>query len=88
MLEFSKEDNIYKVSRIKGNRDNIFGISFAEKNSSEDNIEGVEWNFFNSDSSKIGASKEEILKQVFSGLKSINKDLKTNYQLSKIYYVP
>lgn len=72
---------------ITGNRDNIFGISFAEKNSSDDTIEVVEWNFSNSDNSKIGASKEEVLKQVLSSLKLINKDLKTNYQLSKIYYV-
>lgn len=86
-MEFSKEDNIYKVTRITGNQDNILGISFAEKNSSDDNMEVVEWYFPESDSSRIRTSKKEVLTQVLAGLKSINKDLKTNYQLSKIYYV-
>jgi hypothetical protein len=32
--------------------------------------------------------KDEVLKQVLSGLKSVNESLGTNYRLSKIYYVP
>ena len=88
MVGFFKEGNIYKVTRITGNRDNILGISFAEKNSSEDTIEVIEWYFSNSQSSQIRTSKEEVLKQVLSGLKSINDDFGTDYQLSKIYYVP
>ena len=88
MVTFSKEDNIYKVARNTGNHINLLGISFAEKNSSDKTIEVVEWDFSNTDSRKIQTSKEEILNQVLSGLKWVNKDFKTNYQLSKIYYVP
>ena len=64
------------------------GISFAEKDTIEDNIEVIEWDFPSSDKSKIQTSKEEILKQVLSGLNLMNKCLRTNYKLSKIYYVP
>ena len=85
-------------------RSNILGISFAEKNSSETTIEVIEWNYpksdftkslekrmakwDKSDKSKIGTSKEEVLTQVLSGLNWVNQALGTNYQLSKIYYVP
>ncbi len=87
-MGFSKSNNIYKVIQMTGNRDNILGISFAEKNSSEDSIEVVEWNFPNSDRSRIRTSKEEVLKQVLSGLNLMNESLGIDYQLSKIYYVP
>lgn len=87
LVGFFKESSIYKIARIKGNRDNILGIYFAEKRSSEDTIEVIEWNFPNSDSSKIGTSKEEVLKEVLSWLNSLNEALETDYQLSKIYYV-
>ena len=85
-------------------RCNILGISFAEKNSSETTIEVMECNYPKSDftkslekrmakwdkseKSKIGTSPEEVLKQVLSGLNPLNEVLGTNYQLSKIYYLP
>ncbi len=85
-------------------RSNILGISFTKKANSEDTIEVIEWNFpksnfrkllekrtakwNQSDSSKIKTSKEEVLKQVLSGLNWINEALGTDYPLSKIYYVP
>lgn len=85
-------------------RCNILGISFADKNSSETTIEVIECNYPKSDftkylekrmakwdkseKSKIGTSPEEVLKQVLSGLNWVNQALGTNYQLSKIYYVP
>jgi hypothetical protein len=87
MVRFTKEDNIYKVSRNTGNQSNILGISFAEKTNDDPTIEVVEWNVPKSDSSKIEVSKEEILDQVLSALKSVNRYLGTKYQLSKIYYV-
>jgi hypothetical protein len=76
---------------MTGNRDNILGISFAEKDTIEDNIEVIEWDFPNipnTDKSRIRTSKEEVLQQVLSGLNSMNEYFGTNYQLSKIYYVP
>lgn len=88
MVGFFKEGDIYKITRVTGNRDNILGISFAEKNSNEDTIEVIEWNFPNTDSSRIRTSKEEVLTQVLSGLNPLNEDLGTDYKLSKIYYVP
>ena len=82
-MRFSKTDNIYKIIRITGSQDNILGISFGE-----DDVEVIEWNFNNSDRSRIRTSKEEVLDQVLSGLESVNQSLGTNYKLSKIYFSP
>lgn len=88
VMRFSKTGNIYKIIRIIGSQDNILGISFVETNSSEADIEVIEWNFSNSDRSRIRTSKEEVLEQVLSSLESVNKSLGTNYKLSKIYFSP
>lgn len=85
-MRFSKTGNIYKIIRITGLQDNILGISFVETNSSEANLEVIEWNFSNSDRSRT--SKKEVVEQVLSGLESVNKSLGTNYKLSKIYFSP
>ena len=61
----------------------LWVISFGE-----DNVEVIEWNFNNSDRSRIRTSKEEVLEQVLFGLESVNKSLGTNYRLSKIYFSP
>ena len=60
-MGFFKRDNISSVTRMTGNRDNILGISFAEKDTIEDNIEVIEWDFPNCDKSRIQTSKEEVL---------------------------
>ena len=85
---FSKTCNIYKIIRITGCKDNILGISFLDSNSSEGNLEVIEWNFPNITTSERKTSKEEVLEQVLSGLESVNKSLGTNYKLSKIYFSP
>jgi hypothetical protein len=85
-MRFSKTDNIYKIIRITGSQDNILGISFGEDD--VEVIEVIEWNFNNSDRSRIRTSKEEVLEQVLFGLESVNKSLGTNYKLSKIYFSP
>lgn len=43
-MGFTKKDNIYKITRITGNKDNILGISFGNNhgNSIENNIKIVE----------------------------------------------
>ena len=87
-MRFSKTGKIYKIIRITGSQDNILGISFVETNSSEANLEVIEWNFSNSDKSRSRTSKEEVVEQVLSGLESVNKSLGTNYKLSKIYFSP
>lgn len=87
-MEFTRKHNIYKITRVTGNRDNILGISFGNKHTTKNNIEVIEWNFSNIGSSKIRTSKTEVLNQVLSGLNSINQSLETSYTLSKIYYVP
>lgn len=87
-IKFIKKDNIYKITRITGNRSNILGIFFANTDSTENNIEVIEWNFANIDNSKTRTSRTEVLNQVLSGLNSINQSLGTRYRLSKIYYVP
>jgi hypothetical protein len=87
-MRFLKTGNIYKIIRITGSQDNILGISFVEINSSEANLEVIEGNFPNVYRSTSRTSKEEVLKQVLSGLEWINKSLGTNYKLSKIYFSP
>lgn len=87
-MRFTKSDNIYKVIRITGSRDNILGVSFANEQKIKNNPEVIEWTFPNLDNSKIRTSNTEVLNQVLSGLNSINQDLGTNYKVSKIYYVP
>lgn len=82
-MQFLKTDNIYIITRITGNQDNILGISFGEGN-----IEVIEWDFDYCDRSKWRVSKEEVLEQVLSGLESVNKSLGTSYKLSKIYFSP
>jgi len=87
-MRFSKTGNIYKIIRISGSQDNILGISFAETNSSEANLEVIEWDFPNIDRKKSKISREEVVEQVLSGLELVNKGLGTNYKLSKIYFSP
>jgi len=89
-MQYLKNNDIYKVIRITGAQDNILGISFGENDVEIDNtdIEIVEWKFDNIKSDIVYTSKEEVLKQVLFGLKSINIALKTNYKLSKIYFCP
>lgn len=81
---FSKTGNIYIVSRVTGSQDNILGVCFSKNNDSD--IEVIQWNGQNDGKSQT--SKEEVLKQVISGLKEVNKSLGTNYTLSKIYFLP
>ena len=78
-MGFTKKDNIYKITRMTGNHDSFMGISFAEN--SEQNPEVIEVQIRN-------PKKNEVLKQVLAGLKSVNQSLGTNYKLSQIYYVP
>jgi hypothetical protein len=45
-MNYIKRGNIYIVTRMKGNRDNILGVCFsenAEKNN-ENNIDIIKWN--------------------------------------------
>ena len=88
MVGFFQQGNIYKVTRITGNRDNILGITFTDETNADDSLEVVEWNFPNIDNSRIQTSKEEVLEQVMVGLKSLNEFFGTDYQVSKIYYIP
>lgn len=87
-MRFTKKDGIYKIILQSGARNNILGVTFNGKNKSDNNIEVIEWDFPNSDRSKIRTSKEEVLEQVLSGLEYINNSLGTNYKLSKIYFSP
>nr|AZJ16659.1 hypothetical protein [Seminavis robusta] len=87
-MGFFKKDNIYRITRITGSQDNILGVAFDDKDRSDNNIEVLEWDFPNIEKSRIRTSKEEVLEQVVSGLKSVNQSLGTNYKLSKIYFSP
>ena len=82
-MQFLKTDDIYKIIRITGSQDNILGITFGETNT-----EVIEWSFNSGDTNIVQTSKDEVLKQVLSGLKSVNNSLGTNYKLSKIYFSP
>lgn len=85
-MGFTKKDNIYKITRMTGNQDSFLGISFAEN--IEQNPEAIEVQIRNPKKNKNPPSKDEVLKQVLAGLKSVNQSLGTNYKLSQIYYVP
>ena len=85
-MGFTKKDNIYRITRMTGNHDSFLGISFAEN--IEQNPEVIEFQVRNPKKNKNQPSKEEVLKQVLAGLESVNQSLRTNYKLSKIYYVP
>lgn len=83
-MKFTKKNNIYRIIRITGRQDNILGICFSENNNNP--IEVVAWDV--KDGAKIQTSEDQVLNQVLSGLKEMNQSLGTNYQLSKIYFVP
>lgn len=83
-MEFFKKGNIYTITKITGSQDKLLGVSFLETNSSEANLEVIEW----CQTRPSKTSKEEVVEQVLSGLKSVNKALGTNYKLSKIYFSP
>jgi hypothetical protein len=87
-MRFSKTDNIYKVVRITDSQDNILGVCFSKKPSKLDAIEIIQFDFDKTNKSKYRTSKEEVLKQVLSGLEAINTSLGTNYILSTIYFSP
>ena len=87
-MQFYLKDNIYQIIRITGSQDNILGVAFANENSSDNNIEVIEWHFANINTSRILTSKQQVLEQVISGLESVNQALGTNYKLSKIYFSP
>ena len=90
VMRFLKEGNIYKIIRITGSQDNILGLVFENNNNPNNNktIEVIEWSFSNIKETRIETSKEEVLKQVTAGLKSVNESLGTNYKISKIYFSP
>lgn len=64
------------------------GIRFAETNTSKSDPQVIKWDFRNSNKGIIQTSEKEVLNQVILGLELINKSLKTNYKLSKIYFSP
>lgn len=60
MVRFLKTNNIYKIIRITGSQDNILGISFGSKDTTEDEIEVIKWDFPTIDKRGIGTSKEKV----------------------------
>lgn len=82
-MQFSKNEDIYRVSRITGSQDNFLGVALAD---SPTQLEIVEWAI--SENPKTRTSSDELLKQVSEGLAEINKELDSNYYLSRIYYLP
>ncbi len=85
-MQFTKNGDIYMVSRITGSQDNILGVSFSENNSND--IEVIQWHLESDRNKKVLTSDDQVLKHVLFGLKEINRSLDTNYRLSKIYFVP
>jgi hypothetical protein len=74
---------------MTGNHDSFVGISFSEKIEQDPKIpEIIELEIKNPKNKKNLLSKDEVLKEVLAGLKSVNEALGTNYKLSHIYFVP
>jgi hypothetical protein len=87
-MDYIKRGNIYIVTKMTGNRDNILGVYFSEND--ENNINVIEWNscIRNGSIPNFQTSRDEVLKQVLYGLKIMNESLETNYKFSKIYFLP
>ena len=83
-MQFTKKNNIYRISQVTGSQDNILGVCFSENNSSD--IKVIQWNC--KDDRKIQTSEDQVLEQVLLGLKEVNQSLGTSYRLSKIYFLP
>ena len=83
-MQFTKKNNMYRISQVTGSQDNILGLCFSENNSSD--IKVIQWN--RKDDRKIQTSEDQVLEQVFLGLKEVNHSLGTSYRLSKIYFLP
>lgn len=84
-MKFSKTDNIYKISKMTGNKDSFLGIRFSEN--SEETTEVIEVSIKYPKNINKNVSKDKILEKVNFGLSVVNKFLKTDYKLSHIYYV-
>ena len=83
-MKFTKTGDIYKIVRITGGSDNILRICFTPKDN--ESLEIIEQDLKNNEI--IRTLKAEVRKQVLSGLRLVNQDLKTDYRVSKIYSVP
>ena len=81
-MNFTKKKNVYRITRYTSMQSNILGVVFGES----EKLEIIEWPI--QEGEKIRTSKEEILEQITEGLESVNQSLKTNYKLSKIYFLP
>lgn len=87
-MGFTKEGNIYKITRMTGNEDYFLGISFSEKIEQGPNIpEIIEVQIPYPKKKKNQPSKDQVLKEIIAGLRLVNESLGTNYQLSHVYYV-
>ena len=84
-MRFSKTGDIYKISKMTGNKDSFLGIRFSEN--SEETTEVIEVSIKYPKNINKNVSKDKILEKVNFGLSVGNKSLKTDYKLSHIYYV-
>lgn len=80
-MQFVKNGEVYKVTRITGAQDNLLGIALADE---QGEIELIA--FEAPGARKVRAPADEVLKQVSEGLSEINLELGRNYCLSKIFY--
>ena len=89
-MKYTKKDGIYRIVLMSGAQNNILGVTFADENNIENNIEIIEWWGTSQvvDKRRVQTSKQEVLDQVTDGLQLINQSLETNYKLSKIYFSP
>ena len=86
-MKFTKKDNVYYVTKTTGVSNNILGVSFSPNKLSNSDIEIIELPLYKKNLNKC-ISSDQVLKEVLDGLNRINKKFKTNFQLSKIYFLP
>jgi hypothetical protein len=82
-----KKGDIYYVTRTTNIQSNILAIRLGDANTRENDIEVIDWESSNITRPGIRTSKEELLRQVFSGLKRMNGNLGTNYTIAAVYYI-
>jgi hypothetical protein len=84
-MQFSKEGEFYKASRVTGPRHNLLFLSFITGDNSASPIIGA--NPAIGDCSHSPLDKQQILSAVLEGVRLANHQLGTDYQVAMVRYV-
>ncbi|CCN72623.1 conserved hypothetical protein [Vibrio nigripulchritudo SFn118] len=80
---YIRDNNLYKIARITGPTHNFLAIRLSESKCSI-KVKAL----FSRTEEELRIDEESVVAQVLSGLTSTNLELKTEYYVSEIHYVP